>query len=394
MNNKGVMGPLASLAVIVIGIAAAIVIGVGGLVALGWYSPGGGVMQTITGGGGTSGGFLQTTQVCDDNGQAVINFRLKNGENTASAEWMDAMAYLYQKVGSSWVNIQNKTLASDGTYTAFTAQPCLDVAGKTYTYQVRILSEDGASGDNSYISGLGAETSTGVTRDGGNVDIVLLGNAYVTAIGSQHATLSFRMKDLNADGLMYDTGDTEAQTYETTGVVFTSAVGATTNMTVAGGGSLDVDLQIEGVQSDTLFNGDGPGSVLLFINGDVATWTSDGTSVNCGNGGAVKLAKSDLRKTEQEKYSNQEFVYQVNAPLTDDPVTHCEIKMKAQANPASNYCPVITLVSRGNYISSTDGSIVQNSAVKDDSSYTLVYTAATATIEANVNSINGCTAST
>jgi hypothetical protein len=307
---------------------------------------------------------------------------------------MAVNAYLLQKAGSGWVALENKTTATDGSFTAFTAQQCVNAKGEIQEYAVRAASYDGASEDNVYVGSVSGESTSTVSAKDGEVRVILTGDAVATAIGSQHATLAFRLKDLVADGLSYDSGDTEAQTFETTGVVFTGATSATANLTVAGGGTMDVDLQIQAVQADTLFGADGPGSVLMFINGDVATWTSDGTSVKCDNGGAVKLAKSALTTQENDKYSTNEWVYQINAPITDDPTTHCEIKMKAQAAPTTpGYCPVITLVSRGTYTSATTGGLVQHSAVADDSSLTPVYTPQSVTIRTNVNSINGCGAS-
>ena len=381
MKNRGMVGigDLGTAGMLALIIAVGLLAGLYGAVQLGLYSPGGGAVIPGTG----TGAVVVTKSQCGDDGKGTIYFRLKNQDNTATAEWFAAAFYLYKKVGNTYQYVTTANSPTDGTYQNFSSIPC----GEQYV--IYVLSADGASGDNNYIDAIDNPASgSAVSLANGVVSVDMQAeDAYITAMGSQHATLEFRAKDILEDGMMYDTGDSSATDWETTGVVFTSTTGAGTNMTVANGGNYEVDIQMRAVQTDTRFASDGPGSVLAFINADVATWTSDGTTLNC-DGGATNIGKSGLTKEESDKYSNNEFVYKLNGVIKNNPHTVCTISGKAQANPGTWYCPIVTFASRGNYLGTLSGDIVQHSAAKDDSSYTSVNTAQTVTLRTNA-----CTAS-
>jgi hypothetical protein len=215
---------------------------------------------------------------------------------------------------------------------------------------------------------------------------------YATMHGTQHATLEFRAYDNDLRGNMYDSNtDSDANDWETTGVYFVSATDEIYNMSVGNGGDFDVDIEVRSAEEAAQFAADGPNSVIIAVNADVATW--DDITVDCGN--TVEIQESQLTNEENDLWSNQEYFFQVNQPIEHHPKTTCNVAGTAKASPSSWKCPLFTFASRGNYIGTTSGTIELNSAAQDDSSNTNVYTVQTVGLRSSSSATDGtgCAAS-
>jgi hypothetical protein len=346
-----------------------------------------GLLSTPSGGstgGGTIGVPPVVTSACGDDGLGTIKVRAKNSGNETAAEWYAATVYLYKKVNGGIQYVTSTTTATDGTYATFNNTPC------NAEYVMYILSADGAAGDNNNIDAIDA-SSENIKLVGGAVEIDMADeDVYATVHSTQHATLEFRAYDNNENGYMYDTGDSAATDWETTGVVFTSTTNNDTNMTVAAGGDFNVELQIRAAQTDTQFQADGANSIIIAVNGDIGTW--DELDVDCG-GKSTEVSPSELTEFERNLWSGYEKFFKLDKILENNPRTSCTLTGIAKPSVSSWKCPSYTFAARGNYVGTTSGVIELHSAAKDDSSYTNVYTVQTMSLQLGPAAGTTCSAS-
>jgi len=380
--NKGMVGLQDIGSVILLGLVVMGALVGAGLVLwhYGVFTPGGGSGATNYGTGNLNIGapMVIKAQECGDDGMGTINFRIKNDLNTSSAEWYVVTTYLYKQAGTGYEYVGSKDTNDTGLYATYTNVPC------GVKYALYVLSADGAAGDNNYVNKLDSPDSTSapVTVDKGVVYIDMSEeNAYVTMHSTQHATLEFRAKDLVEDGMMYDTSDSSATDWETTGVVFTSMTNNATNMTIsANGGTFKVQLQVRAIQSDTQYAADGLGSVLVLVNADTDTWPSDSIKIDEAQNIGKAVSQFGLTKAEADKWSAQEYAFQSSALIQNDPWTTYTISGKTKDGVSTWKCPVITFASRGNYLGTTNGDVMLHSAARDDSSQTSVYSTQSVTL--------------
>jgi hypothetical protein len=295
--------------------------------------------------------------------------------NTTASEWFEGTVYLYKKSDDGLVYVDSTTTGTDGAYANLSGITC------GMRYVLYLVGADGASGDNSYIKSIsGANGAATYNKADGSVEINMNSETVLLTLeGSQHATLEVRAYDLDQAAWMYDTSDSIATDYETTGVTFTSSTDNATNMSIDAGADFNVRLDVRAVQTDTEFAADGPNSVYVFVDADIGTW--EDMSVDCGN--TKELSMSALSDNENDQWNANEYLFQVNKPFEKNPSTECKINGESKTGITSWDCPVITFATKGNYIGTSSSVMELHEAAQDDSSNTAVYTVATATLRTN-----------
>lgn len=335
---------------------------------------GGGIGGAVTGGGGAVP-TINLQQVCGSDGLGNVKFRAKNDLNMTSTEWTGDVLYVYVKNADGSIGQLVGTVTSGGTsaYATLADVGC-GVDTKLVGY---VLSTDAAGGVQSQIRSV--DPADGVKlNDKGGVDISMnVENVYITAHKAQHATLEFRYFDIDNNAFEYANQGGSQNAWATTGATFMSTTGNSTGTTVTGGQTLTGTLSVRAAQVDTQFNSD-VGGVLIGVNADIGAWDK----VSISNANTKEVTSAALTSQEQKMWSNYEYYFQTSDALTNT-YTPYAVSIKAQPNPGTWKCPMISFAARGNYLGTTTGNMILSSAAKDDSSYTAVY--AVQSVELKVN---------
>jgi hypothetical protein len=316
-------------------------------------------------GGGPSDEEKSTIkQECLNKNQDTTSFTLDvfNLLNTSGAENYDVTAVLTSDAGSVV------------TFTDTTSPTAQNLnCGETYT--LRVLSTDGASGDNSVVKGIrNCAGSCPYDVVDGDVVFVAQGASMNLKVDmEQQATLKVKMKDGLTDAWVYDSGDSSATDYETDTVTFESSTDNTTAMAIGAGEAFDWKFFLRAVQTDTNWNDRG---VIVLVDAG-ATVYDENQMTGYFNGKEYSNAKESLTKKEQAKFSDYEYAFIIpkeEADITGSKDVVFELSGAAISNvdPGSSDDVQVDIISRGTYAMTSNSDVLAEGAVKDDSSLTVV----------------------
>jgi hypothetical protein len=301
----------------------------------------------------------QVQSLCPKNTDSInLILNAYNILNTTAEENYDSTAYVLNtdgKIVATFTDLSTPTAVS---------LPC----GKEYKVVLK-----GDSTTNSEIVGIRSSTTNSAKVVNGA--LMFTGDTVATTISfdaRKHGVLEFKLYDnLNAR-FAFDTGDTDATSYEADGVTFTDGDNATA-FAVAAGGKLDLRLDFEGTANEADFQDK---YTYIAVEADDTIWNDPSFRLN----GAKLVDVSDsLVGDEAKKLSGYEFVYKFDTPIEND-VNKLEMAFEAQAgqNPTADI--EVDFFSAGNF-KKTSLAETGVGIVGDDTARTVVHAVQDVTID-------------
>jgi hypothetical protein len=309
------------------------------------------------------GGTSVTTQCPSDYGFSGT-VTVQNDLNLTGAETFDTTTYFYS-VDANGNEVFEKS-ATDTTAGTLTLS-----CGTTYV--ARVLSVDGAAGDNSVIesASMSGATSLGAVSNGGWKFVVTKDAGALTFKVHQHGLIQLRAFDIENNNYLYNTTATSATAYVTsTSANFTSITANSTATAVGTSGSYNVRLEIQTQNADESFQDQG---VYILVDAATNKWSKPTLKVD---GATLTDMKGTLPVDEAKAYANYEYVYKTTSNFINPDKISVEYLSTAVngVDPAGSDAPVIALAPIGSYVSVSDSNLLKVGSVKDDSSQTAVYT--------------------
>lgn len=289
---------------------------------------------------------------------------VQNLLNVSSAETYDNTMYFYEVQDDG--TVLYKTSISDTTAGSVTL-----TCGKTYIG--KILSTDGASGDNSIVQSATMSGGKVVNIDDGYVKFTVLSDSGELKLYThQRGNPQVRVKDIETDAFMYENSGAIASLYNATDAAnFSSSVNQTA-YAVGTGGSHNVRIEMQTQSDDLAFN---DRDTLFLIDESASVWDVPVVKLD---GSTLTNVKSSLNTDEARAFADYEYVYLIPKEKTflkpDKIVLEVYSTALGGQNPGVTDDPIFQWAPRGTYTSVTDSNLLKVGAVKDDSSLTAVYT--------------------
>lgn len=298
----------------------------------------------------------------------TANISVQNSLNLTGTEYYATTLYLYESDADGTQGVPAGTVTSSSAVSL--------TAGKTYL--VKQIATSGAAGDGSLM----LSTNYGQITQQGNLLFTACGTAKsMTVKVPQHGLWQTRAYDQLNKGLMYDNTSSSSGAYVTqNNVNFTSTSANTTASAVAAGGEVHVTQYIRPNVDDETLNDRG---IYVLVDASTTVWNIP--TIKLGSAGAVaQNVKSQLTGDEAAAYSNYEYVYKIDASqgITQQSELPVDIDIFALAgvNPVGGDSIVVAYAPIGQFVSTSDSSILKVGAVQDNSAKSAVNTLQTATL--------------
>lgn len=308
---------------------------------------------------------ISTVSPCSSTLYTRLYLQMRNTVDKTQADWNDMNAYVFDSVTGAFIG--NVSTGTTGTYPNYLQVDC----GREYL--IKGISADGNTADNGRFTGV---TSTGqgntasLTSEGFIKVYVTGAEAKITAEGSRHGVLQFKLYDLVQRAYMYDDSDATANSWELTGANFTSTTDNATATAIGSTDELRVNYELSANQSNTNFNDFG---TYILMKASASVWDNPTVKWGGENGQVLVESTAELTPYEKRAYSLYDYIYKVDDALAGDiKYAYMRIKPLSGINPTSQSL-TIAFASRGSY-TSIQGALVNIGSVKDDASTTAVFT--------------------
>ncbi|MEK6880659.1 MAG: hypothetical protein AABY22_13665 [Nanoarchaeota archaeon] len=345
-NKSGKMGPGAKVFLWLVGII---------LVSVVAMSLFGGSQQQLP-----TGGAEGSTDNCPSDLSWSGTIDVRNSLNISGAETYDTTAYFYF-AGTDDLKVS----ITDTTAGAVTL-----TCGESY--DVKILSTSGATGDSAKIVGISQGT---VDPSGESATFKATGNGNRITISSQQHGVSEVQVYSNIDKAFFRSAIDTTAYNSTDGVSWNNTGSQADSYAIGSGGELDVSVSLRSTTSDENLNDLG-----LYLLIDAATTVYD-TPVMRLNGAAMTDVKdSGLTPSETLAYSAYEYIFLIPSStdviLNDKVTLDFDIFALSGVNPGASDNIEFDIAPVGSYVSigNPKASVLAFGSVQDDTSQTVVFT--------------------
>ena len=336
-------------------------------------------MQGYIGGGSKQGVVIQPQTAtaeppkiilqddgCSDTKLTALTTNVFNFLNTSLSDNFDVTLRLY-----SGASEQFMLSITDTTAPSSTNVRCLtDIKGK-------ILSTDADAGDNAAIHSATIDLGSVTTSpDMTSIMFKTQGSSQSLSIqGEKHGVLNFRAYDENLKGLVFNSGETNRNDFDTTGVNYTSTTDNATYQAIGIGETLKMTLEVQSTTPYTDFFDLGG---YLCLDHSATTWDTPKIVLDGAELSDYKLG--GLTPYETKLFSNWDECFYV--PPTEDYTTkntakfYLEVRANTEPAIASGDSDSIYgyFYSRGHYADTFDSNILRVGAATNAPNPAAVFT--------------------
>ena len=332
---------------------------------------------TGSGSGGDNGGdtVVVASNWCQDNPSKTLKVRIKDGLSTSGAYINGSTVYIVDEENGA----TEEATINGGTTGSFTSVKTDMVCGRNTGYKVYMK----ANGD--YNSGDYFKITPAMLNEEKNT-------VSVTFDGTEYTPMKLKLRDLDANADAYDSSNsTDFQTSLTS--TFYGSTGSTA-WTVGADGFLELEFTLQ-PNSSSEAKGEAMYVALnIADDSNINDWDKDAVIAKW-NGQTLAQA-SGLSTNEIQALSSYELIYKVDNPVgmskSDSVVGDGEMTIGKKTqdklylylvsgdgiNP--DFDPVVKFVALGDFKSTKTDEVLSNVGFKDDSSFTELYSAQTATL--------------